>query len=286
MVTEKMIEAALDAALKADIIPMDDPKHDGVRINDYLQYTPADAVELGVQLTEKNSDGKPRWHWYSDIMGDEHDDTNRAILRPLIKAALEAALSTDAEPVAFTSQGQLDAARSGSTALLYGKRDEFMDVALYAAPPAPSVAMKALEWKEDGKYLRARMGDREYSVNITADGETWAGATRPYALGTNLTWSSVPNCSMVSLESAKAACQADCQSRYAALSAQVQDVAEYERREQVCKEKAMSQWERSLKRPDLTEKDRVIGAVEAYKRQAFAFTMLAAAPAAKLEEKP
>jgi len=65
----------------------------------------------------------------------------------------------------------------------------------------------------------------------------------------------------------------------AALSAQVQDVAEYERREQVCKETAMSQWERSLKRPDLTEKDRVIGAVEAYKRQAFAFTMLPAAPA-------
>ena len=91
--------------------------------------------------------------------------------------------------------------------------------------PAPSVAVKALEWKEDGKYLRARMGDREYSLNITSDGETWAGCTRPYVFGHNLTWSSVPNCSMVSLEQAKAACQADCQSRYAALSAQVQDVA-------------------------------------------------------------
>lgn len=37
---------------------------------------------------------------------------------------------------------------------------------------------------------------------------------------------------------------------------------------------AMSQWERSLKRPDLSEKDRVRGAIEAYKRQAFAFAVL------------
>lgn len=55
--------------------------------------------------------------------------------------SLAAALST-AEPVAFTSQGQIAAARNGSTALLYGKRDEFMNVPLYAAPPAPSVAVK------------------------------------------------------------------------------------------------------------------------------------------------
>lgn len=41
--------------------------------------------------------------------------------------------------------------------------------------------------------------------------------------------------------------------------------------EKVSTEAAMSQWERSLKRPDLCEKDRVRGAIEAYKRQAFAF---------------
>lgn len=48
---------------------------------------------------------------------------------------------------------------------------------------------------------------------------------------------------------------------------------EYERQEAICAEAAMSQWERSLKRPDLSEKDRVRGAIEAYKRQAFAFTV-------------
>lgn len=96
---------------------------------------------------------------------------------------------------------------------------------LYAAPPAPSVVVKQLQWDEDGDNLKARMGDREWMLNITSDGKTWAGSTRPFVFGRNLTWSSVPNCSMVSLEEAKAACQADCQSRYAALSAQVQDVA-------------------------------------------------------------
>lgn len=55
---------------------------------------------------------------------------------------IEASLSAS-EPVAFTSQGQIAAARNGSTALLYGKRDEFMNVPLYAAPPAPSLAVKA-----------------------------------------------------------------------------------------------------------------------------------------------
>ncbi|MBO9108792.1 hypothetical protein J5288_08755 [Agrobacterium sp. S2/73] len=96
---------------------------------------------------------------------------------------------------------------------------------LYAAPLARSVSVKSLQWDDDGGNLKARMGDREWMLNVTSDGETWAGSTRPFVFGRNLTWSSVPNCSMVSLEAAKAACQADCQARYAALSAQVQDVA-------------------------------------------------------------
>ncbi len=96
---------------------------------------------------------------------------------------------------------------------------------VFARQPAPSVAVKQLQWDEDGDNLKARMGDREWMLNITSDGKTWAGSTRPFVFGRNLTWSAVPNCSMVSLEAAKAACQADCQSRYAALSAQVQDVA-------------------------------------------------------------
>lgn len=48
--------------------------------------------------------------------------------------------------------------------------------------------------------------------------------------------------------------------------------------EATCTAAAMSQWERSQKRPDLQEKDRVRGAIEAYKRQAFAFAVLPAAP--------
>ncbi|MCV9964036.1 hypothetical protein OIU34_19330 [Pararhizobium sp. BT-229] len=49
--------------------------------------------------------------------------------------------------------------------------------------------------------------------------------------------------------------------------------AEYERRERVCTERAIAQWKQSLKRPDLDEEARVRGAVEAYKRQAFAFAI-------------
>ncbi len=40
--------------------------------------------------------------------------------------------------------------------------------------------------------------------------------------------------------------------------------------EKLCDATAMRQWEASLKRPDLAEKDRVRGALEAFKRQAVA----------------
>lgn len=46
--------------------------------------------------------------------------------------------------------------------------------------------------------------------------------------------------------------------------------------EMLCEQRAMDQWRASLKRPDLTEEDRVRGAVQAYQRQAF---VLSAAPA-------
>lgn len=66
--------------------------------------------------------------------------------------------------------------------------------------------------------------------------------------------------------------------RYKSLSASpagvVKPLEEYERQEAICTDAAMSQWERSLKRADMQEKDRVRGAVEAYKRQALAFHML------------
>lgn len=42
--------------------------------------------------------------------------------------------------------------------------------------------------------------------------------------------------------------------------------------ENICEIRAMDQWRASLKRPDLSEEDRVRGAIEAYQRQAFALS--------------
>lgn len=44
--------------------------------------------------------------------------------------------------------------------------------------------------------------------------------------------------------------------------------------EKVCERRAMEQWEKSLKRPDLTERDRVLGAIDAFERQAIAIGMI------------
>ncbi|MBN7804848.1 hypothetical protein JZX86_05655 [Agrobacterium rosae] len=150
--------------------------------------------------------------------------------RDSMRKILEVALSAEdqLEPFGWTSKHVND----GEQHRLWGRNKcNVLDYPgqvvqeLYIKAPASPTAVKALQWKEDGKYLKARMGDREYSLNITSDGKTWAGSTRPYAFGWNLTWSAVPNCSFLSLEKAKAACQADCQSRYSALSAHSNDVA-------------------------------------------------------------
>jgi hypothetical protein len=45
--------------------------------------------------------------------------------------------------------------------------------------------------------------------------------------------------------------------------------------ERICFDAGMSQWQRSKARPDMSEEDRVKGALLAYQRQAFAFEMLA-----------
>lgn len=44
--------------------------------------------------------------------------------------------------------------------------------------------------------------------------------------------------------------------------------------EKTCELRAMDQWKASLKRPDLSEEDRVRGAIEAYQRQAFVFSSM------------
>ena len=76
-----------------------------------------------------------------------------------------------------------------------------------------AVKVKPLRWEEgEGDRLRARIGDREYLLNLTSDGETWAGSTRVYS-ECNLTWGNIQNCSFVTLEEAKAAAQADYERR-------------------------------------------------------------------------
>lgn len=185
--------------------------------------------------------------------GRNHDTETGDAQRVLSEIEAEiAALSTDAEPVFWYRplndglyEGPVYASSIGGKMLRDEKPGEWHP--LYAAPPAPAVAVK--DAIAEAEALADRAG-----IDIGDDRDMFVDD-----LAKTLT-------------------------RFAALSAQVQDVAEYEHREQVCKDAALSQWERSLKRPDLDEKDRVTGAIEAYKRQAFAFTMLSAEPAAKQGE--
>lgn len=45
------------------------------------------------------------------------------------------------------------------------------------------------------------------------------------------------------------------------------------REEDICFNAALEQWKASLRRPDLSEEDRVRGALLTYQRQAFVFTI-------------
>lgn len=85
-VTEAMVEAALGAFLGAKA-------PDGCTIDDYLWIDPINAVELGVKLTLDENTGKPRYHWYSDIGAEEQLWARQQLLRPMVSAALTAALS-------------------------------------------------------------------------------------------------------------------------------------------------------------------------------------------------
>lgn len=101
----EMVEKVARAMLAAKICEV-------CEISDYFgDLTPGDAIDLGVTLSEKDANGKPRFHWYSDIRSDEYEDAYKAILRPLARAAIEAMM----EP----SEAQLDAAiapyRHGNT---------------------------------------------------------------------------------------------------------------------------------------------------------------------------
>ena len=61
-----------------------------------------------------------------------------------LEPAPSALVAEPGEPVAWTSQGQLDAIAKGGTGTIYGKPDEFLPIALYAAPPAGPEHVSAL----------------------------------------------------------------------------------------------------------------------------------------------
>lgn len=69
----------------------------GVYIDDYLDISAGDAVDLRVNLTERDAKGKPQWHHYSDIRAEEQEDAVRAVLAPIIHSALVRAFSSSRE---------------------------------------------------------------------------------------------------------------------------------------------------------------------------------------------
>lgn len=88
---------------------------------------------------------------------------------------------------------------------------------LYAAPPAPSVAVKALDWKaHDDGINHIAIGAFGMDVAYVATGEGWRRFSEKWV-------------ALDGLDASKAAAQADYEVRIrSALSAQVQDVAETE----------------------------------------------------------
>ncbi|NTA10439.1 hypothetical protein [Agrobacterium tumefaciens] len=144
-------------------------------------------------------------------------------------AALEAALSP-AEPVAWLPARrweQMTAAEPWLTNIVYSQDQAkfFPCIPLYAAPPAPSVAMKPLEWsgptpESNGCHVAKTIFGTYSAVNedgwyVTLDDHPW---------GQGFEWSA-PDMRMTFDDAAKAA-QADYEARIrSALSAQVQDVA-------------------------------------------------------------
>jgi hypothetical protein len=59
------------------------------------------------------------------------------------------------------------------------------------------------------------------------------------------------------------------------VSGETRDSQAWSPDERLCFERGMDQWQKSLARPDMSERDRVAGALDAYMRQAFALAILA-----------
>lgn len=149
--------------------------------------------QAGFDPYERMPNDGPRWKYYMESA----------------RAALEAALSA-AEPWPFERQNY-------NCPCIHPSQCDKSCV----KKPAPSVAVKVkqLEWGPDrtAKVLGATWMVWPYSDPLNDGLGNWLWQVvdaHPHASGR-----------LHTEEAAKAACQADCQSRYAALSAQVQDVA-------------------------------------------------------------
>jgi hypothetical protein len=138
-------------------------------------------------------------------------------------AGSEPALSA-AEPVMFVSEKQLPQCVGHYVPSRKTAEGNFQ-LALYRAPPAPSVAVKALEWsgptpESNGCHVAKTIFGTYSAVNedgwyVTLDDHPW---------GQGFEWSA-PDMRMTFDDAAKAA-QSDYEARIrSALSAQVQDVA-------------------------------------------------------------
>ena len=88
--TEEQLDRAVDIALKSVV-------DDVTTIGDYLNYNVNDSVSLGVVILHKDESGNPKYHWYSDIRGDEIDDTNAEIMRRVLKPVLQDFISQQGE---------------------------------------------------------------------------------------------------------------------------------------------------------------------------------------------
>jgi hypothetical protein len=80
--TEEQLQRAVDISLKAIV-------DDITTIGDYLDYNVNDSVSLGIPILEKDANGDPKYHWYSDIRGDEMDETDAEIMRRVLRPVLQ-----------------------------------------------------------------------------------------------------------------------------------------------------------------------------------------------------
>ncbi len=148
-------------------------------------------------------------------------------IEPAIKSALEASLSA-AEPTRWMWEER----RSAESDIWDDMYDDEAPAPhkyvrnvrpLYAAPPAPSVAVKALEWDEFSTELKRHFQSNailgQYQISYLGEFECW----QLYSPQKSSTWKE--NFSRhTSSDEAKAAGQADYEARIrSALSAQVQD---------------------------------------------------------------